>query len=151
MGNGVKQVIEILLIEDNLNDAELTIRALKKSYISNIINVTHLKDGEEAINYFFSKDDQYKRPDKFPRVILLDLKLPKVDGIQLLKKFKSNQYMKSIPIVVLTSSHEDKDIVESYNLGVNSYVTKPVEFEQFMVAISNLGIYWAEVNQSPDN
>src|SRR5438309_7145889 len=112
--------VEILLIEDNLEDAELTIRALKKSNITN--NIYHLKDGEEAINYLFP--EQGLPQNGIPKVILLDLKLPKVDGIQILKKLKSNDKTKLIPVVILTSSQEERDIVESYRLGVNSYVTK---------------------------
>lgn len=149
MNSRLSPSIEILLIEDNPNDAELTIRALKKSSVKNNINVTHLKDGEEAIDYFFSKENVYIRPAKFPKVILLDLKLPKLDGIEVLEKLKSSPHTQPIPIVILTSSHEEKDIVESYNLGVNSYVTKPVEFEEFMTSISNLGLYWSVVNESP--
>jgi two-component system response regulator len=149
MGTETLQTIEILLIEDNLNDAELTIRALKGSHIDKHLNITHLKDGAEAIDYFFSAQNVYVRPSSFPKVILLDLKLPKVDGIQVLRKLKSNTHTQSIPVVILTSSKEEKDIIETYNLGVNSYVTKPVEFEEFMSSIANLGIYWGLVNQSP--
>lgn len=146
-----RKTVEILLVEDNPHDAELTIRALKKSNINNSINITHLKDGEEAIDYFFSNNDLYVRPTKLPKIILLDLKLPKIDGIQVLRKLKSDEHTRALPVVVLTSSHEEQDIVESYNLGVNSYVTKPVEFDQFMNSIANLGIYWSAVNQSPGN
>jgi two-component system response regulator len=144
------ETIEILLIEDNPNDAELTLRVLKKINGANFINITHLKDGEEAINYFYSTDGNYKRPLKFPKLIMLDLKLPKVNGIQVLEKLKSNENTKLIPIVVFTSSLEDKDIVESYKLGVNSYVTKPIGYESFMEAVSNLQMYWVLLNQSPD-
>jgi two-component system response regulator len=142
------EMIEILLVEDNLNDAELSIRALKKSKMADQIHITHLKDGEEALNYFFDENDEYKAPLSMPKVVLLDLKLPKVDGIQILKKIKSNEHTKYIPIVVLTSSQEERDIVESYNLGVNSYVTKPVEFDKFMEEVTNLGLYWALLNQT---
>jgi two-component system response regulator len=144
------ETIEVLLIEDNPNDAELTLRVLKKINGANFINITHLKDGEEAIDYFFSTDGDYKRPVKFPKLIMLDLKLPKVNGIQVLEKLKSNEDTKLIPIVVFTSSLEDKDIVESYKLGVNSYVTKPIGYESFMEAVSNLQMYWVLLNQSPD-
>ncbi len=143
------EIVEILLVEDNMDDAELTMRALKKSKIVDRLHITHLVDGELAINYFFSKDGTYKKPNELPKVILLDLKLPKVDGIQVLKKLKSDPNTKTIPVVILTSSHEEKDIVESFNLGVNSYVTKPVEFEQFMDAVANLGLYWALLNKAP--
>lgn len=136
--------IEILLIEDNPNDAELTMRAFKKSNITN--KIMHLKDGEEAINYIFPENSEKQL---LPKLILLDLKLPKVDGIQILKRLKSNDHTKLIPVVVLTSSQEEKDIIESYKLGVNSYVTKPIEFEKFVTIVSNLGLYWILVNQSP--
>jgi two-component system response regulator len=142
-------MIEILLVEDNPNDAELTLRVLKKINGADFINITHLKDGEEAINYFFSEDGQYKSPLKTPKLIMLDLKLPKVNGIQVLEKLKSNDNTKLIPVVIFTSSLEDKDIVESYKLGVNSYVTKPIGYESFMEAVSNLQMYWVLLNQSP--
>lgn len=137
--------VEIILIEDNPNDAELTIRALKKNKLSN--NIVHLKDGEEAITYFFERKDWSS--NGIPKVILLDLKLPKVNGIEILKRLKSEAHTKLIPVVVLTSSQEDRDVVNSYQLGVNSYVTKPVDFEQFIHAVSNLGLYWLLLNQSP--
>jgi len=139
------KTVEILLIEDNPNDAELTIRALKKSNLTN--NILHLKDGEEAITYLFPEIEPHRHTA--PKVILLDLKLPKVDGIQILKRLKSNEHTKVIPVVVLTSSQEERDIVESYKLGVNSYVTKPVVFEKFISAVSNLGLYWLILNQPP--
>jgi two-component system response regulator len=142
-------MIEILLIEDNPNDAELTLRVLKKIHGADFINITHLKDGEEAINYFFTVDGQYKSPVKIPKLIMLDLKLPKVNGIQVLEKIKSNDITKQIPVVVFTSSLEDRDIVESYKLGVNSYVNKPIGYESFMEAVSNLQMYWVMLNQSP--
>ncbi len=137
--------IEILLIEDNPNDAELTLRALKKNHLAN--KILHLKDGEEAINYLFPENGLSH--NAIPKVILLDLKLPKVDGIQILKRLKSDERTKLIPVVVLTSSQEERDIVESYKLGVNSYVTKPVGFEKFINAVSNLGLYWLILNQPP--
>jgi two-component system response regulator len=144
------EIIEILLVEDNMNDAELTMRVLRRIKGASFINVTHLKDGEEAINYFFSDNEEYKQPAKFPKLILLDLKLPKVDGIQVLKKLKSNDHTKYIPVVIFTSSSEEKDIIESYKLGVNSYVTKPVGYEAFMEAVANLELYWVLLNQSPN-
>jgi two-component system response regulator len=150
MKSNLMHVIQILLVEDNINDAELTTRALKKSKISESINIIHVKDGEEAIDYFFNKDGTYKNLTELPKVILLDLKLPKIDGVQVLQKLKSNAHTKLIPVVVLTSSHEEKDIIESYKLGVNSYVTKPVEFEQFMESVANLGTYWGRSNESPE-
>jgi two-component system response regulator len=143
------EMIELLLVEDNLNDAELTLRVLKKIKGTSFIDVTHLKDGEEAINYFFNEKDEYCPPLKSPKLILLDLKLPKVDGLQVLKKLKSNDNTAIIPIVIFTSSQEERDIVESYKLGVNSYVTKPVEYESFLEAVANLELYWVLLNQSP--
>ncbi len=137
--------IEILLIEDNLNDAELTMRVLKKNNVVN--HILHLKDGEEAINYLFPEDGMDH--NAMPKFILLDLKLPKVDGMQILKRLKSNDYTKFIPVVVLTSSQEERDLVESYKLGVNSYIMKPVEFEKFTNAVSTLGLYWLLLNQFP--
>ncbi|MBV9575972.1 MAG: response regulator [Gammaproteobacteria bacterium] len=136
--------VEILLVEDNPEDAELTMRAFKKNNVTN--NILHLKDGEEAINYLFPENQPTNHP---PKVILLDLKLPKVDGIQILKRLKTNEQTKMIPVVILTSSQEEKDIVESYKLGVNSYVTKPVEFEKFIDAVARLGLYWLILNQPP--
>jgi two-component system response regulator len=143
------EMIELLLIEDNMNDAELTLRVLKKIKGGEFINVTHLKDGEEAINYFFSENGEYRRPERIPKLILLDLKLPKVDGIQILEKLKINENTKIIPVVVFTSSKEERDIVDSYKLGVNGYVTKPVEYEAFMEAVANLELYWVLLNQAP--
>ena len=144
------QTVEILLVEDNVNDAELTLKVLKKIKGSDFINITHLKDGEEAIKYFFSENGEFKAPAKFPKLILLDLKLPKVDGLQVLKKLKSDDNTKLISIVVFTSSQEERDIIESYKLGVNSYVTKPVDYESFMTAVGNLELYWVLLNQSPN-
>lgn len=137
--------IEILLIEDTSSDAELTIRALKVNNITN--QICHINDGEEAIAYLFPEGGM--QSDAFPKLILLDLKLPKVDGIEILKRLKSDEYTKRIPVVMLTSSQAEKDIVESYQLGVNSYVTKPVVFEAFVKAVADLGLYWLLLNQPP--
>ncbi|MDP2089332.1 MAG: response regulator [Flavobacteriaceae bacterium] len=140
--------IEILLIEDNMNDAELTIRALRKNNLAN--KLAHLKDGAEAIDFIFAEGNYSGRKvENVPKVILLDLKMPKVNGIEVLKKIKSDERTKKIPIVVLTSSKEDPDIQECYRLGVNSYVVKPVQFEQFVKAVSELGLYWMILNQPP--
>lgn len=138
--------VEILLIEDNMSDAELTIRALKKNNLSN--KLVHLKDGAEALDFIFGTGEYAGRNinDK-PKVILLDLKMPKISGIQVLQKIKSDERTKKIPVVVLTSSKEDPDIEECYRLGVNSYVVKPVQFEKFLTAVSELGLYWMIVNQ----
>ena len=140
--------LEILLVEDNPNDAELTIRALKKN---NFINsITHLKDGAEALDYLFHEGKYANRENKDnPAVILLDLKMPKVNGIEVLRKIKSNPATKLIPVVVLTSSNEDPDVATCYALGVNSYIVKPVGFEKFTNAVAQLGLYWMLLNQRP--
>jgi two-component system response regulator len=131
----------ILLAEDNPNDAELAIRALKKARIGN--EIIHLEDGQEVIDYLYNENNQP------PRLILLDLKMPRVDGLQVLKKLKSDVKKRSIPIVVLTSSKQDRDIVDSYDLGVNAYIVKPVDFTQFADAIAALGLFWIVHNQAP--
>jgi two-component system response regulator len=144
----MEQGIEILIIEDNPSDAEMTIRALKKNNLAN--HVVHLKDGAEALDYIFCEGDYSSRDmNNLPKVILLDLKMPKLNGIQVLEKLKSNEATKKIPVVVLTSSKEDPDIQECYRLGVNSYVVKPVKFEAFVKAVSELGLYWMILNQPP--
>jgi len=140
MDNTENAIVEILLVEDNPDDAELTIRALKKHNLSNTL--LHLEDGEKAIDFLFSKE-----PKIFPRLILLDLKMPKVDGIEVLKRLKSDEDRKVIPVVVLTSSKEERDIVESYKLGVNAYIVKPVDFKKFVDAVSEIGLFWLIQNQ----
>ena len=140
--------LEILLIEDNLNDAELSLYALRKFKIANHIH--HARDGAEALDYIFgSETDGSKSPVQNPRLILLDLKLPKVDGLEVLRKLKANETTRTIPVVVLTSSREERDIIESYNLGVNSYIVKPIDFEQFTEAVRDVGLYWLLLNQVP--
>ncbi len=140
--------VEILLVEDNPTDAELTLRALKKNNLANRVQV--VTDGAEALDFIFAsgvhkgRDINYK-----PRVILLDLKLPKVDGLEVLRRIKSDERTKNIPVVVLTSSKEEKDRVESYKLGVNSYIAKPVDFNQFTKSVSELGLYWLLLNELP--
>lgn len=134
--------VEVLLIEDNSEDAELTIRVLKKNNLAN--NLVHLHDGEEALEFLFAEGN-----NNVPKLILLDLKMPKVDGIEVLRKIKSDEQRKIIPVVILTSSKEERDIIESYNLGVNAYVVKPVEFEKFVSAVANLGLFWLILNQPP--
>lgn len=141
------QVIEILLVEDNVNDAEMTMRALKKARIAN--NVLHLKNGAEALDFIFGRNKYEGRDtDNKPRLILLDLKMPKVDGIEVLQQLKNSELAKVIPVVVLTSSSEHPDIEECYKLGVNSYIVKPVGFENFTQAITELGFYWMLLNKS---
>ena len=140
--------VEILLVEDNPTDVELTLRALKKHNLANKVHV--VTDGEQALEFIFA-NGSYKDRDisKKPRVILLDLKLPKVDGLEILRKVKSDERTKDIPVVVLTSSKEEKDRIESYRLGVNSYIAKPVDFSRFSEAIRELGFYWLLLNEPP--
>ncbi|MDB5022968.1 MAG: response regulator [Mucilaginibacter sp.] len=138
--------VEILLVEDNPHDAEMTIRALKKVNLAN--RLIHVKDGAEALDFIFSKGTFANRSkENKPKVILLDIKMPKVDGIEVLRQIKSNEDTKTIPVVIMTSSKEEQDIITSYNLGVNSYVVKPVDFEGFAKAVSELGFYWLITNQ----
>jgi two-component system, response regulator len=140
--------VEILLVEDNPNDVELTLRALKKNNLTNKVHV--VKDGAEALEYIFATGAYASRDiNCIPKVILLDLKLPKVDGLEVLRQIKSNERTKLIPVVVLTSSKEERDLIESYRLGANSYITKPVGFESFVKAVSELGLYWLLLNQPP--
>lgn len=141
------KVIEILLVEDNPDDEELAIYALQKRNLANHIHV--VRDGVEALDYIFRTGAYAARPDVRPKLILLDLKLPKVDGLDVLKRLKSDESTRNIPVVVLTSSREDRDIIESYGLGVNSYIVKPVDFEQFTAAVETIGFYWILVNQLP--
>ena len=140
--------VEILLVEDNPTDVELTLRALKKNNLANKVQV--VTDGEQALEFIFATGSCKGRDiNHKPRVILLDLKLPKVDGLQVLRKIKSDERTKNIPVVVLTSSKEEKDRIESYRLGVNSYIAKPVDFNQFTKAVSELGLYWVLLNEPP--
>ena len=140
--------VEILLVEDNPNDVELTLHALKKNNIANRVEV--VRDGAEALEFIFAAGAYASRSiEHAPKVILLDLKLPKVDGLEVLRQIKSDPRTRAIPVVVLTSSREERDIVESYNLGVNSYIVKPVDFEQFTEAVRHLGLYWLLLNQPP--
>lgn len=139
--------VEVLIVEDNASDAELTIRALKKHHLAN--KLAHVKDGAEALDFLFAQGDYTSRKDeKTPKVILLDLKMPKLSGIDVLKAIKADARTRQIPVVVLTSSKEDPDIAECYQLGVNSYVVKPVEFDAFVKAVSELGLYWMILNQT---
>ena len=142
-------VVEILLVEDNADDEELTLRALKKVNLVNHIHV--VRDGAEALDYIFCTGVYSHRTiENDPKLIFLDLKLPKVDGLGVLQRLKSDPRTHVIPVVVLTSSREERDIVESYQLGVNSYMVKPVDFEQFMQAVGQAGLYWVLLNQAPN-
>jgi CheY-like chemotaxis protein len=138
--------LEILLVEDNPNDAELSLYALNKFKIAN--SIFHARDGAEALDYLFGVSSDAVR-GHIPRLILLDLKLPKVDGLEVLRKLKSDPRTQAVPVVVLTSSREERDIIESYHLGVNSYIVKPIDFEQFTEAVRSVGLYWLLLNQSP--
>lgn len=143
-----KERVDILLVEDNLDEAELTIRALQKCKVTS--SLVHLKSGEEALNYIFCEGNYKNRNiHSIPRLILLDLKMPRVDGIEILRRIKWDERTRSIPIVVLTSSKEEKDIFLSYQLGANSYFVKPVDFESFVDSIDTLTHYWLELNQAP--
>ena len=140
--------VEILLVEDNPSDAELALRALKKHNLANSIHL--VKDGAEALEFIFATGAYSGRNMvNKPKVIFLDLKLPKVDGLEVLRKVKSDERTKTIPIVVLTSSHEERDVVESYKFSVNSYIVKPVDFDKFIQAVSHLGMYWMLLNKQP--
>ena len=142
------QQVEILLVEDNPNDAELTMRSLKKG---NFLNKLHwVKDGQEALDFLYCTGVYAARDrDDQPKLILLDLKMPKVDGIEVLQRIKSDERLRVIPVVVMTSSNEQPDIIESYRLGVNGYVVKPVEFGAFAEAVAKIGMFWMMINRGP--
>lgn len=143
-----KNHYDILLVEDNPTDAELTIRALNKYNLGN--NLIHLKDGAEAIDFIFARGNYSNGTVKNGlKIILLDLKMPKVDGLEVLKQIKSDERTRSIPVIIMTSSKEEHDILSSYQHGVNSYVVKPVDFDQFAKAVADLGLYWLLINQPP--
>jgi CheY-like chemotaxis protein len=137
----------ILMVEDDPKDVELTLTALEEYNLANEVVVT--RDGEEALDYLHQRGKFQTRGDGNPAVLLLDLKLPKVDGLEVLQQIKSDDKLKLIPVVVLTSSHEEKDMVASYKLGVNAYVVKPVDFHEFVNAIKELGAFWAVINEPP--
>jgi len=140
--------MEIILIEDNPHDAELVLRALRKNGLANKVQL--LEDGAEALDFIFATGTYAGRDlNNRPKLILLDLKLPKVDGLEVLRRIKGDERTRSIPVVVMTSSQEEKDIVESYSLGVNSYIVKPVDFDKFVQSVADLGLYWLLLNKVP--
>ena len=141
----MKTQLEILLVEDNPQDAELAIRALKKCMP--VSHLLHVSDGQEALDFLFNHTpDEAPKP---PKVVLLDLKLPKVGGLEVLREIRANEHTRLLPVVVLTSSREDSDVAEAYRLGVNSFIVKPVDFENFLEVVSNMGSYWINLNQAP--
>lgn len=137
----------ILLVEDNPKDLELTLVALAKSNLAN--EVITVRDGQECLDYLFYREQFADRPKGLPAVVLLDLKLPKLDGLEVLQTIKNDPALRGIPVVMLTTSREERDLVTSYNLGVNAYVVKPVAFKDFMIAIQDLGVFWAVINEPP--
>jgi DNA-binding response OmpR family regulator len=139
------QTVEILLVEDNPNDLELAIHAFEKHKFANTIEVA--RDGQEALDYLLGGNGRIAGAP--PKVILLDLKLPKVDGLEVLRRIRANAALKHLPVVILTSSREERDIVESYDLGVNSYIVKPVDFDKFVDTVRTLGLYWLLLNEPP--
>ncbi len=140
--------VEILIVEDNRNDTEMALRALNKNNLSN--NILVVGDGEEALDFVFARGKYAGRDkDARPKIILLDLKLPKIDGLEVLKVLKSHPESKIIPVIVLTSSKDESDLIKSYRLGVNSYIMKPVDFDKFVNAIRDIGLYWLLLNQQP--
>jgi DNA-binding response OmpR family regulator len=137
----------ILLVEDDKRDVELTLIALERSQLANDVIV--LRDGAQALDYLMREGDHAARPEGNPAVILLDLKLPKVDGLEVLRVVRATEALRSVPVVMLTSSHEETDVLRSYELGVNAYVVKPVDFKRFVAAIADLGVFWAVLNEPP--
>jgi len=147
MGDETYEPVEILLVEDNPQDAEITLRALKRANFAN--RVQWLKDGEEALSFLFSEGPYEAKPRPRPRVMLLDIKMPKLDGIEVLKRIKADSRTRSLPVVMLTSSKEETDLVRSYDLGANSYLVKPVDFQRFSEEVTRVGYYWVAMNQIP--
>lgn len=143
----VTDPIEILLVEDNPDDVELALYAFRRSQVTNRIQV--VRDGEEALEYLFRTGAYADRVNSVPRLVLLDLKLPKITGLEVLKRVRADPELRTLPVVVMTSSREDRDLTESYQLGVNSYILKPVDFAQFADVVEQLGMYWVILNQPP--
>ncbi len=143
----INKTVNILLVEDNPDDVELTIHALKKNNIVNSVEI--VRDGQEALDYLFHTGKYSNSTHSLPGIILLDLKLPKVDGIDVLRRIKVDRRCKLIPVVVLTSSKEERDVIDSYDLGVNSYIRKPVDFDQFVETVKHIGFYWLLINEPP--
>ena len=137
----------ILIVEDEPNDVELTLAALEEYDLAKEVVVT--RDGKEALDYLYCRGEFTSRSNDNPAVMLLDLKLPKIDGLEVLQQIRSDEHLKMIPVVVLTSSHEEKDMIRSYSLGVNAYVVKPVDFHEFVNAVKELGVFWAVINEPP--
>lgn len=137
----------ILLVEDNANDVEMTLSALEENHLANEVVV--VRDGAEALNYLYRRGVFKMRAPGLPAVVLLDIKLPKVDGLEVLRQVKSDPDLRTVPVVMLTSSGEEQDLLKSYNLGVNAYVVKPVDFNEFVRALNQLGLFWAVVNKPP--
>ncbi|MBI4850509.1 MAG: response regulator [Acidobacteria bacterium] len=145
----MNKIRHILLAEDNINDAELTLEALSENNLANEVVV--VSDGAETLDYLYYQGNYRSREPIDPILILLDIKMPKVNGIEVLRKIKSDEKLKTIPVIMLTSSREEKDLVDSYKLGVNAYVVKPVDFEQFLYAVKQIGLFWLVINQAPPN
>lgn len=143
----MNKLAPILLVEDDPNDVELTLTALTENNLAN--KVVSVRDGEEALDYLYKQGKYESRPDGNPIVILLDLKMPKVDGLEVLRQIKQDSNLKLIPVVILTSSSMDKDLVESYKLGANAYLVKPVDFYNFIEAVKKVGVFWALINEPP--
>lgn len=140
--------IEILLVEDDPADAEMTLRALRRSHLAN--RVHWVKDGAEALEYMFCSGGYAGRdPDHAPKLVLLDIKMPKVDGIEVLRRLKADPATREVPVVVMTSSNEEQDVIDSYRLGVNSYIVKPVQFDAFLETVAGIGLYWVITNRVP--
>ena len=141
----ITDVPAVLLVEDNPDDEELTMRGFKRANLANPVDVA--RDGQEAVDYLFGIEEQAAKP--VPAVVLLDLKLPRVEGLEVLKRIRADKRMRRVPVVILTSSNEDRDLINGYDLGANSYVRKPVPFEEFAMAIAQIGLYWLLINEPP--